>query len=112
MAQAHDTAPSAPGGWRVREWAAGVLLAAIFQSRFQGPVRQLKHAVEEGRFGKLALGSARVQWFRDQDYYDSSGWRGTWATWAVICHLHHFSMKPDVKSNEKNDFACLDTYFL
>ena len=38
-----------------------------------------KKAADEGRFGKLTSASCYVKWFRDQAYYDSAGWRGTWA---------------------------------
>jgi predicted dehydrogenase len=57
---------------------AGVLLGAIFQSRFCEPALRLKQAVDANRFGALALGSARIQWFREQEYYDKGAWRGTW----------------------------------
>jgi len=55
-----------------------VLLSGIFQTRFHPSAIKLKKAVEENRFGKISLASAYVKWFRDQDYYDSSSWRGTW----------------------------------
>src|SRR5512135_1306361 len=38
-----------------------------------------RKALEEGRFGRLVLGTVRVRWKRDQSYYDSATWRGTWA---------------------------------
>lgn len=56
-----------------------VLLCGIFQSRFQDATRCFKKAVEEGRFGKITLVDAQFKWFRDQAYYDSGAWRGTWA---------------------------------
>ena len=39
----------------------------------------IKDVVEEGRLGKIVLGDAYVKWFRSQEYYDSSRWKGTWA---------------------------------
>ncbi len=57
---------------------AGVKLATIFPSRFHQSSQLMKRAVEQGRFGKLALGDAYVKWFRTQEYYDSGAWRGTW----------------------------------
>ena len=57
----------------------GVLLSGIFQTRFHPVMRELKKAVDNGLFGTISLCSAYVKWFRDQDYYDSSPWRGTWA---------------------------------
>jgi UDP-N-acetyl-2-amino-2-deoxyglucuronate dehydrogenase len=57
---------------------AGVALSTIFPSRFHDSSRELKKAVEQKRFGKLALGDAIVKWYRTQAYYDSGAWRGTW----------------------------------
>lgn len=57
---------------------AGVKLATIFPSRFHRSCQLLKKAVDDGRFGQLALGDAYVKWFRTQEYYDSGAWRGTW----------------------------------
>jgi predicted dehydrogenase len=57
---------------------AGVVLSTIFPSRFHQSSRELKRAVEQGRFGRLTLGDAIVKWHRTQAYYDSSAWRGTW----------------------------------
>ncbi|MEZ6055424.1 MAG: Gfo/Idh/MocA family oxidoreductase [Planctomycetaceae bacterium] len=58
---------------------AGVLLGAILPSRFSGANLALKSAVDSGRFGRLTLGDTYVKWWRTQEYYDSGGWRGTWA---------------------------------
>ncbi|MEM3041144.1 MAG: Gfo/Idh/MocA family oxidoreductase [Nitrososphaerota archaeon] len=57
-----------------------VRLGVIFQSRFDPIIRKVKVATEEGEFGKLILGEAVVEWFRTQEYYDNSSWRGRWAT--------------------------------
>ena len=58
---------------------AGVKLAGIVQSRFAPANQAVKQAIDEGRFGRLTLGDTYVKWWRPQDYYDSGGWRGTWA---------------------------------
>lgn len=52
-------------------------LAAIFQNRFSPAAQRLKRAVEAGRFGRLALCSAYVKWWRDPSYYSTSNWKGT-----------------------------------
>ncbi len=57
--------------------AAGVLLSAIFQSRYSDEVRLFKGAVEVGRFGDMVLANASVRWFRTRDYYRQASWRGT-----------------------------------
>lgn len=58
---------------------AGVVLSSVFQARFVDTVAEIKRALDSGRFGRLVLASAQVRWFRSQEYYASSGWRGTWA---------------------------------
>ena len=57
----------------------GVRLFVVKQNRFNVPVQKLRAALEEGRFGKLVLGTVRVRWCRTQAYYDQDAWRGTWA---------------------------------
>jgi len=57
-----------------------VKLGVTLQSRFDPTFRKIKGAVEEGKFGRLILGEATVKWFRPQEYYDNSSWRGKWAT--------------------------------
>ncbi len=57
---------------------AGVKLFVVKQNRFNLPVVKLREALNEGRFGKLILGTVRVRWCRDQSYYDQDAWRGTW----------------------------------
>lgn len=58
---------------------AGVVLATIFPSRFHDSSREMKRAVDGGRFGRLTVGDAIVKWYRTQEYYDSGAWRGTWS---------------------------------
>jgi len=57
---------------------AGIKLFVVKQNRFNAPVQLLRRSLEEGRFGKLILGTVRVRWHRDQAYYDQDYWRGTW----------------------------------
>jgi predicted dehydrogenase len=59
--------------------SAGVHLAVIAQHRWDPGVQELKGLVDSGRLGRLVLGDAVVKWYRTQEYYDSAGWRGTWA---------------------------------
>jgi len=58
---------------------AGVRLFVVKQNRFNVPVQKLREALEQGRFGRLVLGTIRVRWCRTQEYYDQDPWRGTWA---------------------------------
>jgi predicted dehydrogenase len=55
----------------------GVKLGVIFQNRFNADYLQLKQAVVEGRFGRLLMGNAYVNWYREATYYSQSDWRGT-----------------------------------
>jgi UDP-N-acetyl-2-amino-2-deoxyglucuronate dehydrogenase len=58
---------------------AGVQLCTIFPSRFADASITLKAAIAEGRFGRLTLGETSCKWWRNQEYYDSAKWRGTWS---------------------------------
>lgn len=58
---------------------AGIKLFVVKQNRFNLPVKKLREASEENRFGKMVMGTVRVRWSRDQKYYDQASWRGTWA---------------------------------
>jgi UDP-N-acetyl-2-amino-2-deoxyglucuronate dehydrogenase len=59
--------------------ANGKTLAAVLNRRFHPGMDAFKKAATEGRFGRLTSASAYVKWYRDQAYYDSAAWRGTWA---------------------------------
>lgn len=59
--------------------AAGVVVSANHQNRFNRSVQLARSASEEGRLGRLLHGSVHVIWGRDKKYYLSGDWRGTWA---------------------------------
>lgn len=59
--------------------ASGAKLFVVKQNRFNVPVQKAREALEDGRFGKLVMGTVRVRWCRPQAYYDQDPWRGTWA---------------------------------
>lgn len=54
-------------------------LFVVKQNRFNPAVVAARRALEQGRFGKLVLGTARVRWRRTQEYYEQDDWHGTWA---------------------------------
>jgi UDP-N-acetyl-2-amino-2-deoxyglucuronate dehydrogenase len=58
--------------------ARGVQVAAIFNRRFIPALKATKRAVEEGLLGDLIAADMYYKSFRTQEYYDESGWRGTW----------------------------------
>ena len=53
--------------------ASGIRLGGVFQRRYKPIVRTVREAVDEGRFGPLAVANAALPWWRDDGYYD-----GTW----------------------------------
>ena len=56
----------------------GVKLAVCHQNRFNTTIQKLRQAVNEGRFGRIYAGTARILWNRNKAYYDKANWRGTW----------------------------------
>lgn len=74
---------------------AGIRLFVVKQNRYNRPIQALRNGLEEGRFGRLVLGTVRVRWSRDQAYYDSASWRGKWASdGGVLTNQasHHLDM--------------------
>jgi len=57
---------------------SGTLLGTVFPSRYFEAPMLIKNAIDAGRFGKIVLADAHIKWWRTQEYYDSSKWRGTW----------------------------------
>ncbi len=57
----------------------GVVLSVISQHRFDPDIHKMKEMLDDGAFGKVVFGGSYTKWFRDQAYYDSGDWRGTWA---------------------------------
>ena len=55
-----------------------VMLAGIFQRRFNEASQVFKKVVEAGRLGRVTLADAYIKWYRTQKYYDGGAWRGTW----------------------------------
>src|SRR5262245_7004947 len=58
--------------------AHDVKLFVVHQNRYNLPIVKARQALQQGRFGKLVMGTVRLRWTRDQAYYDSAAWRGTW----------------------------------
>ena len=56
-----------------------VTIAGIFNRRFYPAIEEFKKAVDAGRFGRITMVEAAIKWYRNQAYYDSADWRGTWA---------------------------------
>lgn len=58
---------------------SGVKLCAVSQLYFSDAYQRVKRAVESGGFGKVFLADLSMKYFRSDEYYQSGGWRGTWA---------------------------------
>lgn len=56
----------------------GVKLGVIYQKRTEEAPNRIKKAIEDGVFGKMIFGDASIKYWRNQAYYDSAAWRGTW----------------------------------
>lgn len=57
---------------------SGVKLATISQRRLYAPVQRIKQAIEDGKLGLPILGTVNMLGWRDEVYYKSNAWRGTW----------------------------------
>lgn len=55
-----------------------VKMQCIFQRRTMSAAIAAKKAIEEGKLGRILMASAYLKYYRDQAYYNSAGWRGTW----------------------------------
>jgi UDP-N-acetyl-2-amino-2-deoxyglucuronate dehydrogenase len=54
-----------------------VYLSVVSQRRFEYQHQRVKEAVETGAIGKLLFVEVSCPYYRSQEYYDSSSWRGT-----------------------------------
>ena len=57
---------------------SGVKLGMLCQRRFYEPCARVHEAIEAGKIERPILGTVTLLGWRDQDYYDSDSWRGTW----------------------------------
>jgi UDP-N-acetyl-2-amino-2-deoxyglucuronate dehydrogenase len=56
----------------------GKKLGVISQRRFYESVQRAKKAIEDGKIGTPALGTVTMLGWRDENYYKSDPWRGSW----------------------------------
>jgi predicted dehydrogenase len=93
----------------------GVRLFVVKQNRFNVPVVKLRKALDEGRFGKMVMGTVRVRWCRPQKYYDMDSWRGTWAyDGGVLTNQasHHIDLLMWMMGDVQSVFAKSDTFLV
>lgn len=91
----------------------GVRLFVVKQNRYNLPVQKMRCALDNGKFGKLVLGTVRVRWARHQQYYDMDDWRGTWKLdGGVITNQasHHIDLLEWMLGEPMSVMAKTETY--
>ena len=86
----------------------GIRLFVVKQNRFNPPVMKLKQAIDDNQLGNLHLGTVRVRWCRDQNYYDQHQWRGTWKMdGGVFANqaIHHIDLLQWLMGDVESVFA-------
>lgn len=56
----------------------GVLYGVIFQCRYNTPSQFVKERILDGRLGRVKCGRSVLTWYRPDNYYAGSDWKGTW----------------------------------
>lgn len=57
---------------------AGVTVGTVCQRRFYPASRRVREAIDQGKIGTPILGTVTMLGWRDEAYYQSDPWRGTW----------------------------------
>ena len=56
----------------------GLQYGVIFQCRYNTPSVHIKKRIEDGRLGKVQCARVVLTWYRPDEYYSGSDWKGTW----------------------------------
>ena len=56
----------------------GRKFGVIFQCRYNDASQLVKQALDSGKLGKVLSARSTLTWFRPDDYYEDSDWKGTW----------------------------------
>lgn len=56
----------------------GLKYGVIFQCRYNTPSMLVKERILDGRLGKVKCGRTTLTWYRPDNYYGGSDWKGTW----------------------------------
>jgi len=59
--------------------STGVVLATVSQRRFFEPCQRIRRAIDDGKVGTPILGTVTMLGRRDEAYYRSDPWRGSWS---------------------------------
>ncbi len=54
-----------------------VKLGCTLQNRCSSDYKRVLEAVNSGKLGKLIMGNAHINWYRNESYYADSDWKGT-----------------------------------
>ena len=65
-------------------------LGVLVQSRLREPIRQMKLALAQGRFGRLLRADAVMKWYRTTEYYLTDAWRQDRRSGAGVTIQHAF----------------------
>ena len=55
-----------------------LLYGVIFQCRYNTPSQLVKKRIIDGRLGAVKCGRTILTWYRPDNYYGGSDWKGTW----------------------------------
>lgn len=55
-----------------------VKYGVIFQCRYNTPSQLVKKRITDGRLGAVKCARSTLTWYRPDDYYAGSDWKGTW----------------------------------
>lgn len=58
--------------------ANNVTIGTMVQRRFYRPCMRIHEAIRDGKIGRPVLGMVTMLGWRDEAYYQSDAWRGTW----------------------------------
>jgi UDP-N-acetyl-2-amino-2-deoxyglucuronate dehydrogenase len=56
----------------------GRKIGVVSQRRWYRPVHRVREAIDAGKIGKPVFGTVNMLGWRDEAYYESDPWRGTW----------------------------------
>jgi len=56
----------------------GLIVGTVSQRRFYRPCMRIREAIDEGKLGQPVLGVVTMLGWRDEAYYKSDPWRGSW----------------------------------
>lgn len=69
---------------------AGRKFGIFVQCRMREPIREIKKAIDEGRFGRLLHADAVMKWYRTTEYYRTDPWRSDRRSGAGVTIQHAF----------------------